>query len=60
MNSIIINLDSVYLIKNLVETMEQSSACVGEECKILETQKTLASINLLSLPHLPTRTSGRK
>jgi hypothetical protein len=57
----IINLELVSLTKKLVETLEQSSTNVGEECRILEIQEALVGSNLLSLPHLLTRRiSGRE
>jgi len=35
--SIIINFESIFLIKNLVETLKWSSINVGVECRILKT-----------------------
>ncbi len=59
--SIIINLESIFLIKKSVKTLEQFLVNVRIECKIPKTQEALAGINLLSLPHLLARkTSGRE
>ncbi len=43
--STIINLESISLIENLVETLEWSSIDVGVECRILEIQEALVGNN---------------